>query len=214
MDMNVLSGQEELNFHSPPSDHSHTYSHSLNGHGGNDGQHSLHQQQQQQQHHDFFNSAPPFDMAAFPATPSNPTIAANPSTSGSYQPHFPSPLHQQQHPQQQATHDLQHQRPSPLHMDGSPSAVGSGSGVSDLEDVEEEDEGETAAADTNEQEGRGRKGVRERFAEHQTVTTLPGPSAGRKARNQSISRGPRGSAPMPVSASMGVDDAMNVDDRQ
>lgn len=104
--------------------------------------------------------------------------------------YIPSPSHQQVPPH---VHQQQQQMHQPV-MEPSPSAAGSGSNISDLEDVEEEDEGaEGVIVDnsSNNSQPRGRKELRDaqsgRFA-HSPSASLGG---GRNDSSRSVSKDPR-----------------------
>lgn len=212
MDLNVLPGPED--FQTPPSDHSHqSLSHSQTrdffsspGTALNNNNNNKTMSMSGGSPNGVYGGNSVFDMNAFP-----------PTTPTTYLPYYPSPLHHSQHPSSHVLHShLQHQRSSSSHMDGSPSAVGSGSGHSDLENVEEEDEDgdndDTAAS------SRGRKGMRENQGGARFSHASSANAASQQARSVS---GSRSRARNQNSASQShsqsgrsmLDDMMHVDER-
>jgi hypothetical protein len=154
-----------------------------------------------QHHHQFMHNGyaqPQFDLAPLP--PYHPQSGFLPSPTNQHQPQALQQQHQQQ-----------------MHQP-SPSAAGSGSNVSDLEDVEEEDEsaeGGLVENTCNNSQPRGRKELRDaqsgRFA-HSSSASLGG---GRGVSSRSASKDYRANVGLglgPGTPDRGGD-AMHVDDR-
>jgi len=166
-----------------------------------------HQLPPPQPHHQLMHNGyehhpqPQFDLASLP--PYHPQNGFIPSSS-----------HQQQLASQ--VHQHQQQRMHQPVMEQSPSAAGSGSNVSDLEDVEEEDEspeGGIVDNNSNNSQPRGRKELRDaqpgRFS-HSSSASLGG---GRNASSRSASKDHRARMGFGPGPGTPGGDAMHVDER-